>query len=209
MYIKYSLLQDKLNQFSDWVAGLGISLNLSMRHVFTFFRSRLPIHNKYNINSTLHQHVSSIKYLGIHYFSTLCLSPHIESTVGRSLKVIGLIKCDTKHFSSAIYLRSLYTSLLRSLLEHGVIIWNPNLTKYQLRLECVHNKFLAYTAFVLKLPDPGHEYTYLREVINIQSLHFRRIIADQNCIMALLNGLLDAPDILSNISFRIPSYNTY
>jgi hypothetical protein len=203
-----SLLQDELNQFSNWVARLGLSLNLSKCHVITFSRSRTPIHNNYHINGTPLQRVSSIKDLGIHYSSTLCFSHHIETTVGRALKVIGFIKRNTKHFSSANCLRSLYISLARSLLEYGVVIWHPYLAKDQLRLERVQNKFLAYAAFVLKLPDPCHDYSYIREVLNIQSLHSRRSNTDYNFIMALLNGLLDAPDILSDISFRVPSYNT-
>lgn len=149
-----------------------------------------------------------LSYFGITYFSSLCFSRHIETTVGRALKVIGFIKRNTKHCSSANCLRSLYISLVRSLLEYGNVIWHPYLAKDQLRIERVQNKFLAYATFILKLPDPCHDYTYTREVLSLPTLHSRRSLADQNFIMALLNGLLDAPDILSNISFRVPSRNT-
>ncbi|KAE9542788.1 hypothetical protein AGLY_002699 [Aphis glycines] len=202
------LLQDKLNKFSDWVARLGISLNLSKCQIITFSRFRTPILNNYHINGAPLHRVFSIKDLGIHYSSLLCFSRHIGITVGRALKVIGFIKRSTKHFSSANCLWSLYISLVRSLLEYGAVIWNPYLTRDQLRIERVQNKFLAYAAFILKLPDPCHDYTYSREVLSLPTLDSRRSLADQNFIMALLNGLLDAPDILSNISFKVPSHNT-
>lgn len=125
--------------------------------------------------------------------------------MNRSLKVIGFLKRNTQHFSSAGCLRSLYVSLVRSLLEYSVVIWHPYLAKDQLRLERVQNKFLAYAAFVLKFPYPCHEYTHLRNILNIPSLHSRRSYADQNFIKTLLNGILDAPDIVSAILFRVPS----
>jgi len=99
--------------------------------------------------------------------------------------------------------------MVRSLQEYGVFIWHPYFAKDQLRLEQVQNKFLAYAAFVLKLPDPCHDYTYLREVLIIQSLHSRRSNADQNFTTDLLDGLLDAPDIHLNTSFRVSFYNTH
>lgn len=79
--------------------------------------------------------------------------------------------------------------------------------KDQLRLERVQNKFLTYAAYVLKLPDPCHEYNHLLNVLNIPSLHYRHHNAGQNFILALLNGLLEATDIFSNISFKVPLYN--
>ncbi|VVC39544.1 Hypothetical protein CINCED_3A024441 [Cinara cedri] len=111
-----------------------------------------------------------MKNPGIHYSPTLCsFGDHIDSIVGKPLKV-------------------------RSLLNYGSVIWHPYLARDQLRLERVQNKFLAYAALVLKLPDPCHDYTYLRKVLTGQSLQFRRSNVNQNVIVALIDGLLDAPE---------------
>jgi len=51
-------------------------------------------------------------------------------------------------------------------------------------------------------------YSLIREILQIQSLSSRRIAADQQFVVSLLNGSLDAPDILERVYFRVPSYST-
>lgn len=48
----------------------------------------------------------------------------------------------------------------------------------------------------------------MREYLNIPTLTSRRIEIDQKFFNAVLNGIIDAPDILSTIPFRIPYYST-
>ncbi|KAF0753272.1 Uncharacterized protein FWK35_00015352, partial [Aphis craccivora] len=78
-------------------------------------------------------------------------------------------------------LRSLYFSLVRSNLEYGIVVWQPYLTKDQLRIN---------------------------SSLNVSTLSSRRLNADIHFISSLLNGSIDAPDLLSSISFRIPVYPT-
>ncbi|KAE9531200.1 hypothetical protein AGLY_010406 [Aphis glycines] len=61
-----SLLHDELNKISDWVAHLGLSLNLRKRQIITFSRSRTPILNNYHINGAPLYRAFSIKDIGIH-----------------------------------------------------------------------------------------------------------------------------------------------
>jgi len=82
----------------------------------------------------------------------------IDIITGRTNKVLGLIKRNTKLFSSPICLLSLYFALVRSILENDVVVWPPYLAKDHLRLERVQHKFLSYAAFILKLPNPNHNY---------------------------------------------------
>ncbi|KAF0762629.1 Uncharacterized protein FWK35_00008237 [Aphis craccivora] len=82
---------------------------------------------------------------------------HIYVTVGRALKIPGFLKRNTTLFTSAIFLRSLYFSLVRSVLEYGSVVWYPYQAKDQLRLERVQNRFLSYAAFILKIDHPPHD----------------------------------------------------
>lgn len=45
-------------------------------------------------------------------------------------------------------------------------------------IEGVHNKFLSYASFILKIEHPSREYSSTQYVFNIQTQVFRRHIAD-------------------------------
>jgi hypothetical protein len=87
------------------------------------------------LNNIPLQRVTIIKDLGIFYTSTLSFSHHIDIITGRANKVLGFIKRNIKLFSSPTCLRSLYFALVRSILEYGVVVWYPYLSKDQLRIE--------------------------------------------------------------------------
>ncbi|KAE9529676.1 hypothetical protein AGLY_011772 [Aphis glycines] len=126
----------------------------------------------------------------------------------RALKVLGFIKRNTSLFTSPTCLRFLYFSLVRSILEYGIVVWHPYLAKDQLRLERVQNRFLSYAAFLLKIAHSPHDYSSIRSSLNIPLLSSRRIESDLSFATSLLNGTVDAPDLLSSIPFRVPVHYT-
>jgi hypothetical protein len=174
----------------------------------TFHRKRMHIIFPYSLNGSPLEHASSVKDLGIYLTPSLYFEQHINITVGRTLKVLGFIKCNTSLFTSPTCLRSLYFSLVRSILEYGTVVWHSYLAKDQLRLERVQNRFLSYAAFLLKIVHPPHDYSSIRSSLNILLLSSRRIEADLSFVTSLLNGTVDAPDLLSSISFRVPVHYT-
>jgi len=149
------------------------------------------------LNNILLQYVSIIKDLGIYYSSTLSFSHHIDIITGWAIKVLGFIKHNTKFFSSSIYLTSLYFTLVRSILEYGVVVWHQYLSKDQLHLERVQHKFLSSAIFILKLPSPNHNYSDINHFLNIPSLSSRRNRIDAQFIHALLDNSIDSPDVLT------------
>ncbi|KAF0761231.1 Reverse transcriptase domain-containing protein [Aphis craccivora] len=202
------ILQSELDTFTTWVTRLGLSLNLGKCHVMSFNRSRSPILHPYRLCDVLINRVFVFKDLGIFYTSSLSFEHHINMIVSKALKILGFIKRVSKTFSSANCLRSLYLCLVRSILEYGVEVWHPYLAKNQLRLERVQNRYLSYVAFLLHIVHPTHDYSLVRQTLNIQTLSNRRLTDDINFVSSLLNGSLDDPTLLSSIQFRIPSYST-
>ncbi|KAF0754392.1 Uncharacterized protein FWK35_00011724 [Aphis craccivora] len=89
-----------------------------------------------------------------------------------------------------------------------MIVWHPYLAKDQLRLERVQNMFLSYVFFLLKIERPQHDNSYVLLKLNISTLSSRRNDADIRIIQALLDGSIDAPDLLSLKSFNVPTYPT-
>jgi len=70
------------------------------------------------------------------------------------------------------------------------------------------NTFLNYTALnlVFICHHIPHDYTNIRQVLNIQTLFSRRDNADLEFLSDLLNDSIDVPDLLSVIPFRIRSH---
>jgi hypothetical protein len=200
------ILQSELDIFASWAHSIGFSLNISKCHVMSFSRQRSPIHHNYSLNGTSLNRVFLYKDLGIHYSPSLNFEHHINVTVGKALKVLGFIKRNTNQFSSARCLCTLYFSLVRSILEYGDVVWHPYLAKDELRLERVQNRFLSYIAYIMKIPHPTHDYSLIRSSLGIPMLSTRRQDADERFITSLLGGTIDAPDLLSKICFRIPSF---
>lgn len=202
------LLQSDLDTFSDWANHLNLDLNISKCHAMSFSRKPSPISNTYSLEGFPVNRVSIIKDLGIYFTPTLSFEFHINNIIGRALKVLGFIKRNTANFSSIFCLRVLYLSLVRSILEYGVVVWHPYLARDVLRIERVQNRFLSYAAFILKIDHPQHNYTSILSALRLPSLASRRIDADISFIESILNGSISSPDLLSQISFRVPSHNT-
>jgi len=101
----------------------------------SFSRKFSPISHFYSLEGSLIIHVSIIKDLGIYLFPTLSFKFHINTMIGRSLKILGYIKRNTANFSSVSCLRVLYLSLVRSILEYGVVVWHPYLASDERRKE--------------------------------------------------------------------------
>ena len=53
-----------------------------------------------------------------------------------------------------------------------------------------------------------HDYSLISSILRIPSLASRRAEADLHFISSLLDGSLDFPELLSSISFRVPSHST-
>lgn len=53
-----------------------------------------------------------------------------------------------------------------------------------------------------------HDYVQLRNMFNIPSLSSRRTDIDVHFLTSLLNGTLDAPNLLAVIPFKVPTRGT-
>jgi len=200
-------LQHQLDEFALWAQRLSLSLNLAKYHIITFSRRHNPALYSYYINGSPLKRVYTIKDLGIYFSPSLDFSHHINVTTCKALKVLGFIKRNTKMFSSVRCLRTLSVSLVRPILEYGMIVWHPYLAKDQLRLERVQYRLLSYISFLLKIEHLQHDYSSVLLKLNISTLSSRRFdAADFHFIQVLLDGSIDAPYVLSSINFRVSSY---
>lgn len=85
------------------------------------------------------------------FLCTLSLSEHTQLTVVKSSRILGFVMRNTQDFTLIKLLKVLYTTLIRSLLEYGLVIRNPFQAVYSTKLEFVQNMFLRYLNYKLSL----------------------------------------------------------
>ena len=181
------ILQDDLNNLSYWTTKWLLNFNATKCVVIKIKMSLLYM---YTLNGHILEQVSSQKDLGITVSDDLKPSEHITNIIKRANQRTGLIRrCFTDLTKEKVV--TLYTSLVRPLLEYASPAWNPNQKKDILSLESCQRRCLRLAG----------------ENISLPSLTYRRLFADlcevykytHDCYK---NGLTDMFTYTSNPHLR-------
>jgi len=125
--------------------------------------------------------------------SVACTSP-------RPLAALTIILC------LVFSLKTLYCSFVRSVLEYGIIIWEPCTIDGSCQLERVQRTFLKFAAFALGIECAPNEYEPVLQRLRLSTLCDRRKQGNLTFLSKLINGEVDAPFRLSKVNFRVPTY---
>ena len=101
-----------------------MGINNDKCHIITYTLKRFPLNFQYNGLGPL-KRVQSTKDLSVTMTKNLNFSTHVTKTVNNAFKMLGMIKRESIHFLKSSTVRTLYLTLVRSLLEYGRSIWNP------------------------------------------------------------------------------------
>lgn len=86
--------------------------------------------------------------------SKLTYKDHISYISSNASAQLGFIFRVCKHFKDIHCLKTLYCSLVRSILEYGSVVWAPFYQNSIQRLEAVQRKFVRYALRHLPWNDP-------------------------------------------------------
>ena len=180
-------IQLSLNLISNWLSINHLQVNptkskfiyFSFKHQ-SFFDS-LP---SLKLGNSQISRVYSYKYLGLTFTCTLSWLVHINQTISKAKRLLGLIYRQFYHYSSSSTLLSLYTTIVRPILEYGSTIWTRHQQLYQLQLKKVR-------FFALKIISKtwSTSYSNLLSSVNISSLEHRRRSAKLLLFFKLSNNL--------------------
>ncbi|XP_015372752.1 PREDICTED: uncharacterized protein LOC107168012, partial [Diuraphis noxia] len=92
----------------------------------------------YTINDVALKHPGDcVIDLGITFDQSLTFRNHIEKVTCKALKLLGFVKRISAEFKLSSSLKTLYCSFVRSVVEYGVIIWDPSTLDGSSQLERV------------------------------------------------------------------------
>jgi len=77
-----------------------------------------------------------------------------------------------------------------------------------LLIERVQRRFLISSAFILKINHPPHDYQPVMHKLGLISLADGRVEVNLLFLHKLINGCIDAPSLLAQVGFKVPSHQT-
>jgi hypothetical protein len=202
------VLQENLNAFHDWCLENNLQLNANKCQVMRFYRIKQPFIYGYELNDTPLKSVDEVRDLGVIFDRKLSFVPHIDNISGRALRLLGFILRICRPFTNITTLRTLYVSLIRSVLEYGSAVWCPDFEVHRNKIDKIERRFLKHINYRLGIAYDDIDYGYLYEALRLQKLADRRVLLDLMTLYKIIRGQIDCREILSKINFHVPIRTT-
>lgn len=201
--------QQNLDSIQSWSNINHLYFNYDKCQVMSFTRSTSPIMGRYQLNGKEIYRSQKVKDLGIVFDPKLTFHNHIQSLVKECFKKLGFVTRNCRDFSQGHVIGLLYTSLVRSKLEYGAPIWNPNEKKYILMLEQVQKRFLR---FYYKKRYGYYPFMYptkfLQGTLGYVSLETRRLFYQVMTLVQILRGEVDSLSVHNVVcQLHVPDLN--
>ena len=134
-----SAVQSDLDSLSNWTTDWQVQFNPQKCEVMRITHKRDKSKQPYYISNTELTPVDSFKDLGVMVSSDLSWSKHVDYTVNKANKVLGLLKRTIGGKNKEIF-SMLYKSLVRPILEYASPVWSPYLVKDILAIEKIQRR---------------------------------------------------------------------
>lgn len=199
------LLQEDFCRLSKWCKVNDMSLNLKKCKVMSFTRSTL-LPTRYFCGNYEIEKVSNFKDLGVIFDGKLRFNLHIDACVVRGMSLLGFIKRWSREFDDPYLAKRLFTTLVRPVLEYGVVVWFPSFECDITKIESVQKQFLLFALRGLGWNNSMNlpPYTSRLLLINLPTLERRRVMLGFTFMHNLVNGSIDSYFLLNLINFNVP-----
>ena len=203
-------LQDDLSRISDWCKHNCMILSIKKCSIISFSRSHNIINFDYKIDNQSLSRLTTIKDLGVTFDSRLTFKPHLDNIIRRSMRNWYFICRHTKEFKDAKSIKTLYLSLVRSILTYASTIWRPIFKFDTYRLERVQHKALRKIAFIDGTPMSrfSHDYSNVATKFNIPSLSSFYEGFDSVFVYKIMSNNLSNNFLKSLLPLNVATYPT-
>lgn len=132
----------------------------------------------------------------------LTFRTHIDRTVARCRSILAQISRFARQFRNLDVVKTLYCSLVRSLLEYAAPAWSPYLSTYMSRLEAVQKRFLMIALGRQRLPESYALSPYVDRlaVLRLDAIADHHKLACVTLVYDSLMGRLECPKLRSLIT---------
>ena len=184
----------------------GMVLNPNKCAVISFSRKAVPVHFDYQLFGTQIERVYCIKDLGVILDQKLSFTQHASSIVGKASRQLGFLFRAAKNFTNIECLKTLYCSLVRSILEYCSAVWSPYYLNGSTRIETVQRRLVRYALRRLPWRNPFQlpSYESRCRLIKLDTLQVRRDVARALFVADVLTSRVDCPFLLANVNVRAP-----
>ena len=203
-------LQRDLERLANWSRTWHLKLNPQKCSTITFTLKRSPRVTAYALDGTPLVRSHQTRDLGVILDAKLTFLPHIDATVAKANRMLGLLIRSMqlpKNFSRLNH-RSLiaaYNAHVRSVLEYGCTVWSGAAHSHLRRLERVQHKFLIWLAHKSDKPSTNLDYSSLLNHFQVHSIKSRFAVYDLTFLHNLFHNRLDAPDLLGAFALSAPA----
>lgn len=165
-----------------------------------------PLFATYMLNDCPLERITLVDDLGVRLDPKLSFSEHISCMVNKARGMLGFIKRWAKEFDSPYVTKTLFTSLVRPILEYGSCVWSPQFGVHSHRIESVQKNFLLFAlrglSWDANLRLPSYSSRLL--LINLPTLANRRTMLGVVFLHKLVNGDVESPYLLGLLNFHVP-----
>ncbi|KAF0725325.1 Uncharacterized protein FWK35_00021174 [Aphis craccivora] len=170
---------------------------------------RNPISYNYHLNNILFDRVFLFNDLGIYFDPTLSFNDHYIHIQNKASSMLGFINRSCKDFNNPLALKSLYCSIVRSVLDYGCTVWCPNSTGAIKAIDSIQNRFLRIIQIRCSIKRIPHlSYRPLLSYLKLETLKNRRKRLDLCFLYKLTNGDINCHELLSSLNFNVPHRST-
>ena len=178
------LLQNDINNLYDYGIRWGLKFSFVKCTMLSVTRKKVPIDFTYTINNRQVRRVQSMKYLGVSVTSDLSWNSHINTLVSKCNRTMGMIKRSVGYKAPINVTYYLYSTLVRSNIEHCSTVWS---TFHFNEMQALGSIQRAATRYIL--PYTKVKYSERCTTLNLLPLAFRRDCADLIFFYKCLHGL--------------------
>ena len=183
----HTILQQDLIELEKWASKWGMRFNAKKCYI-------MSINNKsshfYSLCNHILQQVSENPYLGITLTENLKWNSQITKTTKKANSSLAFLRRNLRSFPLDCR-KSAYTTLVRSLLDYGSIIWDPYLKQDIDKLERVQRQAARFITGDYKTREEGC-VTRMLETLELSSLEQRRSFNRLVFMYKVVEGLVPA-----------------
>lgn len=199
-----NLLQKDIINIQKWCLDNEMKTNSDKCAVISFSRKSFPMIYNYKINDNNLNRVNIIRDLGITFDAGLNFHEHVNRVVLKINRLWSFIWRNTKYFKSWRTIKTLYLTLIKSVLVYGSPIWRPYTSNKIALLEKIQHRVVRQMSFLAGtlMNKYCHEYSKMNKKFGLPTLESLFKIQDCICMYKIISGKMNCEELKSKFQLN-------